>query len=456
MRSRLDRKRGAPRPSRFYIESLGCPKNTVDANAMAVLLQRAGYAPTLDVDEADVVIVNTCGFIQPARDESLEALNDLATSMRPDQRLIAAGCWSQRSPEYIRAAVPGVDALLGTRSWAEIVSVVERLLSKRGGDTLTLIEDRLSMLPEEVEAPGYVLSGRSAFLKIAEGCSRQCAFCAIPEIKGPAVSRTMNAILADAQALQHLGALEINLIAQDATYYGYDLGLRDGLAILLEELARTVPDVPWIRVLYAFPGYITPRLIRVMEDVPQILPYVDIPLQHAHPAVLRRMRRPADIKQVRRTLSDLRLAMPDIAVRTTFIVGYPGETEEEFEALLDFVEEIRFDRVGVFTYSREANTAAAELDNPVPDDVAVSRYDRLMMTQQEISYRRNLEFVGKRMLVLLEGCGDGMTVGRSYRDAPEIDGLVLIPEEVAPHRMVEVEITDALVYDLSGIIVGDA
>lgn len=445
-----DRKRGARRPFRFYIASLGCPKNTVDSNAMGVLLQRAGCRATLEVGEADLVIVNTCGFIEAARAESLETLEDLADSLRPDQRLVAAGCWAQRDPDLIHEMVPRVDALLGTRSWAQIVPLLDELFAAPGKPTLVLIEDRLATLPEEAQAPGYVMSGRSAFLKIAEGCSRQCGFCAIPNIKGPTVSRDMDAVLEDARQLQAHGALEINLIAQDATYYGYDLGMRDGLAHLLERLAETVPDVPWIRVLYAFPGYVTPRLIEVMREVPQVLPYVDIPLQHAHPDVLRRMRRPADMVQVRRTLTALREAMPDLALRTTFIVGFPGETEAEFATLMDFVQEVRFDRLGVFTYSHEVGTAAAALVDDVPAEVKESRYEQLMVAQQEISYERNLEFVGKRLQVLLEGSGDDVTVGRSYRDAPEIDGLVLIPEEVTPHRIVEVEISEALVYDLTG------
>ncbi len=453
MSRRLRRRGGAGvRPPRFYLTSLGCPKNTVDANAMTVLLQRAGFRPTRDVNEADVVIVNTCGFIAPARTESLETLEELAESLRPQQQLVAAGCWAQRDADRILEAVPRVNALLGTRSWTSIVDLVQHLASSPGA-TLSLIEDRLVAMPEEAVAPGYAISGRSAFLKIAEGCNRQCAFCAIPAIKGPAVSRDIDAILKDAGVLQAEGVLEINLIAQDATHYGHDQGLRDGLAHLLERLVEAVPEVPWIRVLYAFPGYVTSRLIAVLRDAPQILPYVDIPLQHAHPDVLRRMRRPPDMAQVRRTLDALREAMPDIALRTTFIVGFPGETEAEFLTLLDFVEEIQFDRLGVFAYSQEEGTAAAEMDDDVPADVKADRYEALMVAQQDISYARNLTFVGQRLSVLLEGTGDSLTVGRSYRDAPEIDGLVLIHEAATPQRIVEVEITDALVYDLTGKIV---
>ena len=446
---------GAKRPFRFYIASLGCPKNTVDSNAMAVLLDRAGYEPTLDPERADVLIVNTCGFIEPARHESLQTMAQLADSLRPDQRLIAAGCWAQRVEGGLIDLVPRIDALIGTRSWTGIVELVDQLLHYEGTSVLSLIEDRMVAMSEDADAPGFVVSGPSAFLKIADGCSRSCAFCAIPMIKGGAVSRDREAILADARQLAAMGTLEINLIAQDSTSYGRDRGEQEGLADLLERLVAEVPEVPWIRVLYLFPGFITPRLIQVMRDQPQILPYIDIPLQHAHPDVLRRMRRPADMDRVRRTLKDLREAMPGVALRTAFIVGYPGETEEEFRALMDFVEAMKFDRMGVFTYSHEPGTHAGTLEDDVPDAVKEERKDALMMLQQTLSYRRNVKWVGKRIEVLLEGSGDGVTVGRSHRDAPEIDGLVLIQKEVAPHRMVTVEVTDALTYDLAARIVDD-
>ena len=453
MRKRFGVVRGARRPSRFYIASLGGPKNTVDSNAMGVLLQRSGYQPTLDPAQADIVIVNTCGFIEQARAESLETLEDLAASLTGRQRLVAAGCWAQRDPDTIIQAVPRIDAVLGTRSWPQIVPLAGRLLAAVGEPTQRLIEDRLATMPEEAHAPGYVISGKSAFLKIADGCSRQCAFCAIPAIKGPTVSRDVEAILEDVRQLRDYGVLEINLIAQDATYYGADRGERDGLARLFERMVEVAPEVPWIRVLYAFPGFITPRLIAVMRDIPQILPYIDLPLQHAHPDVLRRMRRPSDMDQVRRTLAALRTAMPDVALRTTLIVGFPGETESEFSTLVDFVREARFDRLGAFTYSLESGTAAEALGDDVPAEVKEARYDEIMTLQQDISLQRNQELVGKRLTVLLEGTGENLTVGRSYRDAPEIDGLVLVPEVVELHRLVTVEITEALPYDLSGRIV---
>ncbi|HOU15921.1 MAG TPA: 30S ribosomal protein S12 methylthiotransferase RimO [Anaerolineae bacterium] len=449
----VQRIRGEQRPFRFYIASLGCPKNTVDSSNMAVLLQRAGYAPTLDPDLADIIIVNTCGFIDPARQESLETLQDLAAGLRPDQRLVAAGCWAQRDPEALQTAVPQLNAVIGTRSWNDIVALTDQLLNNRETAVLQLIEDTRVVLPEEADAPGFVISGPSAFLKIADGCSRQCAFCAIPSIKGPNVSRTMAAVIEDARQLQALGVLEVNLIAQDVTYYGHDQGMKDGLAQLLEQMVAAVPDMPWIRLLYAFPGFVTPRLIDIIAQSPQILPYIDIPLQHAHPDVLRRMRRPTDVDGVRRLIEQLRTAIPDVALRTTFIVGFPGETEAEFLTLLDFVNAMRFDRLGVFTYSHENGTAAAQLADDVPIKAKEERYDAIMLAQQTISRRKNFAFVGKRMQVLLEGTGEGVTVGRTYRDAPEIDGLVLIKKKLRPNRFVTVEITDALEYDLIGRIV---
>ena len=454
-----DTKRGDERPFRFYIASLGCPKNTVDSSNMAVLLQRAGYAPTLDAEEADILIVNTCGFIEAARQESLETMQALVAGLGPDQHLVAAGCWAQREPDVLLDAIPRLDAVLGTRTWNDIVTVANQLFNETTSgfphttQTFKRIANTTVTLPETAGTPGFVISGPSAYLKVSDGCSRKCAFCAIPAIKGSTVSRSISAVLDDVQQLQALGVLEINLIAQDVTYYGRDMGLQDGLAHLLEQMLGVIPDVPWLRLLYAFPGFVTPRLIDVIAQSPQVLPYIDIPLQHAHPDILRRMHRPADIDSVRRLVEDLRAAIPDVALRSTFIVGFPGETESQFLTLLDFVNAMRFDRVGVFTYSHENGTAAAQFPDDVPLEVKEERREALMLTQQSISRRKNSTFVGKRLEVLLEGTGDGVTVGRSYRDAPEIDGVVLIPEELRPNRLVTVKITDALEYDLIGRVV---
>ncbi len=435
---------------RFYILSLGCPKNTVDAQGMATLLERAGYRATDNPRRADLLIVNTCCFIEPAREESLAALREVADAKRPHQALLVTGCWPQRDPQAILEAVPGVDGLLGTRRWADVVAVARQLARPdREGPVVHVSPAPLA--GDAPDVPHVAVQGATAYLKIADGCSHACAFCAIPLIKGPAVSRPLERALEDAALAAARGVKELILIAQDTTAYGRDLGLEDGLATLLERLVERVPQVPWIRVMYAFPGAVTPRLIEVMARHPQVLPYLDIPLQHAHPAVLRRMRRPADMDWVRRTVASLRERMPEIAIRTTFIVGYPGETEEEFAALLRFVEEMAFDRVGVFTYSHEAGTPAAALSDDVPPEVKEERRGRLMQLQQEISLAKNRALVGQTLDVLIEGQGDGISVGRSYRDAPEIDGLVLVQEELPVGELVPIRITGALEYDLYGV-----
>jgi ribosomal protein S12 methylthiotransferase len=294
------------------------------------------------------------------------------------------------------------------------------------------------------------VAGTSAYLKIADGCRRPCAFCAIPLIKGTAVSRPMDVIIDEAMELKAGGVREIILIAQDTTDYGHDLDMKDGLAILLEKLTDEVPGMDWIRVMYAYPGYVTDRLIDCMASKPNILPYLDMPLQHAHPETLKRMRRPAKIDWVHKTLGKMRSEIPDLAIRTTFIVGYPGETEEEFQSLLNFVTEIRFDRVGTFKFSFEPGTFSESLGDPVPDDVKEERYQRLMETQQSISLQVNQGFVGKTLDVLIEGYDQGLSIGRSYRDAPEIDGLVIVEGKAKPGKIVPVKITGAMVYDLTG------
>jgi ribosomal protein S12 methylthiotransferase len=311
---------------------------------------------------------------------------------------------------------------------------------------------------DERDVPRIALQGASAYIKIADGCRRPCAFCAIPLIKGTAVSRPQESILAEARALQDAGVREIVLIAQDTTDYGHDLGIKDGLAGLLEALPAAVPEVDWIRVMYAFPGYVTDRMIATMAAHPQLIPYLDMPLQHADPMVLRAMRRPANMDWVRRTLGGMREAMPDLALRTTFIVGYPGETEEAFRTLLDFIEEIRFDRVGAFQFSFEPGTNSEPLGDPVPAEVKQERWERLMELQQGISLERNQAQVGRTLDVLIEGQGkvkgqgEPIAIGRSYRDAPEIDGVVLIEGDIPEGELVPVRITGALTYDLTGIV----
>jgi ribosomal protein S12 methylthiotransferase len=447
-------------PKTFHLTSLGCAKNTVDSESMAQLLARAGYRSVKDPWRAGVLIVNTCGFIGPARDEAYAVLRALAEAKRPGQFLIAAGCLTQRYGAEVARQIPGLDGVLGTRRWMDIVEVVRRLREgEHPAPLYHLPEEAQTVGADPVDADQRPLvvrastMGASAYLKIADGCRRPCAFCAIPLIKGPAVSRPLNVLLEEAARLRERGVRELILIAQDTTDYGSDLGLQDGLSILLERLIERVPDMDWIRVLYAYPGCVTDRLIELMASSPQILPYLDIPLQHAHPATLLRMRRPANLDWVRATVAKMRAAMPGLAIRTTFIVGYPGETEAEFQTLLDFVAEMRFDRLGAFTFSFEPGTPAEPLGDPIPAEVKEERYQRLMELQQGISLQNNQAFVGQTLQVLIEG-GDpqkGISIGRCYRDAPEVDGVVLVEGRVPPGSMLPVRITGALTYDLVGV-----
>lgn len=439
----------------YYLISLGCAKNTVDSDSMAQLLAREGYRAVKSPERADVLIVNTCGFIAPAREESLEVLRQMAAIKTPPQLLIAAGCLTQRYGMDVARQVPGVDGILGTRRWMDILQVIRQLRQGTHPQPLYHLPDEaLTVGAEEVGVLRASVAGTSAYLKIADGCRRPCAFCAIPAIKGQAVSRPPEVILTEARRLREMGVRELILIAQDTTDYGHDWGMQDGLSLLLERLTENVPDMDWIRLMYAFPGYVTDRLIEVMASRPQILPYLDIPLQHAHPATLKRMRRPANMEWVRKTLAKMRAVLPGLAIRTTFIVGYPGETEEEFQTLLDFLDEMRFDRVGAFQFSFEQGTASEALGDPIPPEVKEERYQRLMERQQAISLQINQSFVGRTLDVLIEGYGDGISVGRSYRDAPEIDGLVFVDGKVQVGTLLPVKMTGAMVYDLTGIPAG--
>lgn len=443
---------------KFYLVSLGCAKNTVDSDSMSSLLQEAGYIPTDKMSDAGLLIVNTCGFIQSAREESYQVLNDLAHKKKRGQLLIAAGCLTQRFADTVVEKVPGIDGVLGTRRWMDIVDLVQQLNGKQRSEQgspipLYHLPDAQTVGTDEKGVLRVSLQGGSAYIKIADGCRRPCAFCSIPLIKGTLVSRQPDAIINEARILQENGVNEIILIAQDTTDYGHDLGMKDGLAQLLERLTNEVSELPWIRVLYAYPGYVTDRLVKVMAERPQIVPYLDMPLQHAHPMTLRRMRRPANMDWVHSTLSKIRETIPDLALRTTFIVGYPGETEEEFQTLLDFVDEIRFDHVGVFTFSFEPGTTSEPLGDPISQIEKEERLQRLVELQEKISLARNQSFVGKTQSVLIEGYNDGISVGRAYHDAPEIDGLVFIDGQAPEGAIVPVQITGAMVHDLVGRLV---
>ena len=416
---------------------------------MAELLERSGYTSVEKPSTAGMLIVNTCGFIQQARQESLDVLQELAAGKKPGQYLIAAGCLTERYRERLVQSVPGIDGIIGSRRWMDILELVEELRQSNElpryhlPDAPTIGRDEKGVLRVAVQ-------GASAYLKIADGCRRPCAFCSIPLIKGPPVSRPMETIIEEAEYLQTHGIQEINLIAQDTTDYGSDLGLKDGLAELLERMLPKIPQIPWVRILYAYPGYVTERLMDVMTRSSQVVPYLDMPLQHAHPDMLKRMKRPANMDWVRRTIAELRKRMPDIGLRSTFITGFPGETDEEFNTLLDFLREIEFDKVGVFPYSFEQGTSAEPLGDPIPEQVKLDRVEELMLLQESISLKRNQSLIGKTMDVLVEGEGDGILVGRSYRDAPEIDGLVIVEGTGEVGKLLKVQITSALTHDLIG------
>jgi ribosomal protein S12 methylthiotransferase len=447
----------------FHLISLGCAKNTVDSESIGQLLVHDGYAHTIEPDQAEILIVNTCGFIGPAKEESYQALSELAANKSDSQLLIAAGCLTQRYGAEVLERVPEIDGVLGTRRWMDILELVNNLRSGKHPEPLYhLPSDALTVGTDEKGIPRISRDGPSAYIKIADGCRRPCAFCAIPLIKGTVASRPIEVITHDARLLHQNGVREIILIAQDTTDYGHDLGLKHGLPKLINNITESVPEIDWIRIMYAYPGYVSDELIDTMASQQQVLPYLDIPLQHGHPDTLRRMRRPANIEWVHKTIGKMRDAMPNLAIRSTFIVGYPGETEKEFQTLLDFIEDLKFDRVGAFTFSFEPGTTSEPLGDPVPEEIKQERLDRLMTLQQEISLQNNQSFIDQTLDVLIEGFtepaenGSQLVIGRSYRDAPEIDGLVFVdPHPQAHHKfqigqIVPVKITGAMIYDLTG------
>lgn len=451
---------------KYHLITLGCPKNKVDSDGMEMLLQQADLRASSAPDDADVLLVNTCGFLEAAKEESIGVLQELAGGKRQGQMLIAAGCLAQRNGQEVLQRVPAVDGLLGTRRWMDVMDLIRQIRSGPGQRA----RQRYSLLGEPDEAyqqpvPRPPVEAGSAYLKISDGCNAPCAFCTIPSFKGKLRSRPIPAIVDEANALVAAGAKELVIVAQDTTDFGRDWGEPDSLPRLLSALCnRTSNDLKWVRLMYAYPGHVSDGLIEVMASQEKIVPYLDMPLQHGDPRTLRRMRRPSRLEMVYDHVEKLRAAMPDIALRTTFIVGYPGETEEEFQGLLDFVQAIEFDKVGAFPFSPEPGTPSATLPNPVPPQVKEERYARLMEAQQPISLGKNQAQVGKLLEILVEGEGEiaseedsstggaPLLLGRSYRDAPEVDGLVLVPgiAGLPAGAMLEVHINGAMEYDLVG------
>ena len=444
----------------YHLITLGCPKNKVDSDGIEMLLRQAAYFPTEAEREADVLIVNTCGFLEAAKEESIGVLQELGRKKRKHQLLIAAGCLAQRNGDEVLSRVPKVDGLLGTRRWMEVMELIGLLRSgdnKRSLQRYTLLGDPEEQFTSAVPRPP--VTAGSAYLKISDGCNAPCAFCTIPSFKGKLRSRPLEAIVDEAQALVAAGAKELVVVAQDSTDYGRDWGEPDSLPRLLSAICNRTDDrLRWVRLMYAYPGHVTDALIETMASQPKIVPYLDMPLQHGDPRTLRRMRRPSRLEMVYDHMAKLRAAMPNIALRSTFIVGFPGETEAEFQGMLDFVKAIEFDKVGAFTFSPEPTTPSATMPDQVPDEVKQERYARLMEVQQPISLRKNQGMVGKQLEILvegegeIEGSGDPLLLGRSYRDAPEIDGLVLVPgiSGIPIGEMLTVHINSAMEYDLVG------
>jgi ribosomal protein S12 methylthiotransferase len=415
------------------------------------LLRQRGLSATADPSAADVVIVNTCGFLGAARDESVGAINEMLSIKRDGQRVIAAGCMPALG-NYSDLIPSGVDHILTTREWYKIGDVVGDLFGEAEQPEVAGCEGMLTSFSRASAGP-------SAYVKVADGCDHNCHFCTIPSIKGRQVSKRPLHVLQEIVDLVAGGTKEVVLVAQDTIRYGADLGMKHGLPSLLTSIAEQVPNLPWLRMLYIYPSPLTLRMVDVMAEHDVLLPYLDMPLQHADRDVLRSMNRPSDPEMTRRLIDHARTKLDDLVMRTTLIVGYPGETDAQFQNLLDFVAEMEFDHVGVFTYSPEPGTRAFDLGNPVPHEIAVQRRNAVMELQQGISLKRNRSLIGRPLQVLIEATGESedqfgriepISVGRARRHAPEVDGMVFIPGELPIGDLVEIEITEAMPYDLWG------
>lgn len=439
---------------KIHFVSLGCPKNRVDTETM--LAQLPGpYELTADAHEAEVIVVNTCAFVEEAKVESIDTILEMA-KMRDEgrmEKLLVTGCLAQRYPKELAKDLPEVDHFVGTND----LNVVADLLSGKKRKRLNVGNpDRRGFdwdLPRAASMPGF-----TTYLKVAEGCSNTCAFCIIPTLRGPQRSRSIESCVAEATALAKQGVVELNLIAQDLTAYGYDLEPRSNVTQLLRALAA-VEGVRWIRLLYAYPRNFPSGLIDLMVSEPKIVPYLDMPLQHISESVLKRMKRGTSADQVRRRVAEIRERVPNVVFRTTFIVGFPGETDAEYRELLDFVQESRFDRVGCFAYSREDGTPAHDMPDQVPDEVKTARVDQLMYVQRGIARDLNKALIGREVEVLVEGKSDEsefVWVGRTSQQAPEIDGITYISgfeEDLRPGMIVRGRVEQVTDYDL---VVGPA
>ena len=479
----------AAKPKKIGFVSLGCPKNLVDSEVMMGLLTNSGAELTPDAQDADVIVVNTCSFIESAKQESVDAILEMAKHKTEGraQRLIVAGCLVERYRDEIRKNIPEVDAVVGTGELEQILSAAGVrprrgatdspfvILGSRPEGDARLQQGRFSREAWDgaiADLPNYLYDektprvlatpGHSAYIKIAEGCDHPCSFCIIPQLRGKFRSRRFESVIAEAERLARSGVREITLIGQDTTCYGEDFGLKDGLALLLEKLAA-IQELRWVRFLYAYPNKITGRLLETIAAHEKVCSYMDVPLQHASAAVLKRMKRGGGADLFLRSIETMRRTIPDLTLRTTFIVGFPGETEQDFAELCEFVRQAQFDWMGAFGYSDEEGAGAYQLDGKLPSKEIDRRVRRLMQIQKQISRKNKKTLVGRQFDLLLEGPSeesDLLLEGRTAMHAPEIDGKVLINDtgdrEVRPGEFYRCEITEAHDYDLVARIIASA
>ncbi len=433
-----------PKPT-IAISHLGCEKNRIDSEHMLGLLAQSGYGIDANEEAADYVIVNTCSFIQAAREESVRTLVELAEA---DKKIVITGCMAQHFQTELLAELPEAVAVVGSADYYKIVDVIERV---EQGERVTEISAEPTYIADETTPRYRTTTEGVAYLRVAEGCDYRCAFCIIPHLRGNQRSRSIESIVTEAKSLADQGVQELILISQITTNYGSDRYGVPKLAELLRALGTV--DVPWIRMHYAYPTGLTPEVIAAIQETPNVLPYLDLPLQHSHPDVLRAMRRPWQGRINDQIMTQIKSDLPDAVTRTTFIVGFPGETAEHFEHLCEFVQRHEFDHVGVFTFSPEEGTPAYDLPDQIPQAVMDERRDRLMALQQPIAEAKNRAEIGKTVPVLIEQehPGTGTFLGRSPRFAPEVDGVVYVTGNAQLGQITPVEITDADIYDLHGI-----
>ena len=434
--------------------SLGCDKNLVDTEVMLGLLAKKGYKMTDDETTADVIVVNSCCFINDAKEESIQTILDMARYKEEGnlKALIVTGCLAQRYKQEIIDEIPEVDAVLGTTSYANIVDVIEDALK---GKSEVIMED-IQALPYVETNRLVTTGGHYAYIKIAEGCDKHCTYCIIPKVRGNFRSRKMEDIIEEASYLADQGVKELIIVAQETTMYGKDIYGKKSLPELLRKLCK-ISGIQWIRILYCYPEEITDELIQVIKEEKKVCHYLDLPIQHANDQILKRMGRRTSKQELIDIIGKLRKEIPDICLRTTLITGFPGETQEQHEELMEFVDEMEFDRLGVFTYSMEEDTPAALFEDQIDEEVKLDRQAELMELQQEVAFDKAEEMVGREVLVMIEGkvADENAYVGRTYKDAPGVDGLIFVNTDVElmSGDFARVKITGAMDYDLIGGLV---